>query len=282
MGSTHPPLESLLTFSQNCLEGFEHSRLNRISILRKEIHQIFEELIESEIDARLARWILDDRQVSGPACSPHHAIAAEVVLPELALRSLARSPGGFVAPSDDAQPPEFPFGSMLELRDDVTLELRLPFRRVPVSEDASAALRSLEHFARCKARCIGDDSIDLLICHAPGLFPSCQLLPFPALDALQMARTVSSPISDALSSQSGSEHYSVRQVSPAPINARAAMPRARPRLHLIPRLRRRLATSVGRWSSVVGSSRSHFPRLPPVRISLPQSSLGRAAVFVRN
>jgi len=281
MGSTHPPLESLLTFSQNCLEGFEHSRLNRISILRKEFHQIFEELIEFEIDARLARWILDDRQVSGPACSPHHAMASEVVLPELALRSFARSTGGLVAPSDDAVPPEFPFGSMLELRDDVTLELRLPFRRVPVSEDASAALRSLEHFARCKARCIGDHSIDLLICHAPGLLPRCQLLPFPALDALQTARTVSSPISDALSTKSGAEHYSVRQVSPIPINARA-MPRVRPRLHLIPRLRRPIATSVGRWSCAVGSSRSHFPRLPLVRISLRQSSLGRSAVVVRN
>ena len=31
MGSTHPPLESLLRFSQNCLEGFELSRLNRIA-----------------------------------------------------------------------------------------------------------------------------------------------------------------------------------------------------------------------------------------------------------
>lgn len=281
MGTTHPPLESLMTFSQNCLEGFEHSRLNRISILRKEFHQIFEELIQFEIDARLARWILDGRQVSGPACSPHHAIAAEVVLPELALRSLARSAGDLVAPGDDALPPELPFGSILELRDDVTFELRLPFRRVPVSGNASAALRSLEHFARCNARSIGDHSIDRLNCRTPGLLPRCPLLPFPELDALQIARTVSSPIRHPLSSASGPEHYTVRQVLTVPTNARAT-PLARLGLRLMPRLCRRLATSVGRWSSVVGSSRSHSPRPPLVRVSLRQSSLARAAVFLRN
>lgn len=46
MGSTHPPLESLLRFSQNCLEGFELSRLNRIANLRKEFQEILAEWIE--------------------------------------------------------------------------------------------------------------------------------------------------------------------------------------------------------------------------------------------
>ena len=55
MGSTHPPLESLLKLSQNCLEGFELSRLNRISNLRKEFHDVLVEWIEFEIEARFAR-----------------------------------------------------------------------------------------------------------------------------------------------------------------------------------------------------------------------------------
>jgi hypothetical protein len=281
MGSTHPPLESLMTFSQNCLEGFEHSRLNLISNLHKEFHEIFEELIQFEIDARLARWILEGRQASGADSLANQTPPAEFVPPEFALRGLAHGPGQLGTPGDDLLASEFPFDSMLELRDDVTLELRMPFRRVPVSQDASAALRSLEHFARCKARSIGDHSIDLLNSRAPGLLPRCPLLPFSELDALQNSRSVSSPISHALSSTSGSEHYTVRQVSTVPMNARAML-LARPELHLIPRLRRRLATSVGRWSFVVGSSRNHLPRLPPVRVSPRQSSLRRTAVLLRN
>jgi hypothetical protein len=281
MGSTHPPLESLMTFSHNCLEGFEHSRLNRISILRKEFHEIFEELVQFEIDARLARWILEGRQASGIDSLANHTPPAEFVQPEFALRRLARGPGRLGTPGDGLLGSEFPFDSMLELSDGVTLEVRLPFRRVPVSQDASAALRSLEHFARCTAGSFGDHSIDLLIFREPGLLPHCPFQPFPELDALRSSRTVSSPISHAPSSTSGPGHCTLRLASTVPKNARA-LPLARHGLHLIPRLRRRLGTSVGRWSVVVGSSRSHLPRLPSVRPSLQQSSLRRTAILLRD
>lgn len=59
MGPTRPSLEYLLTCSNDGLESFELSRLNQASMLRKEARQVFEQLIEMEVDARLARCILE-------------------------------------------------------------------------------------------------------------------------------------------------------------------------------------------------------------------------------
>jgi hypothetical protein len=59
MSATRPPLEYLVTCSQMSLESVELSRLNHASNLRKEFHQILEEWIDAEVDARLARSILD-------------------------------------------------------------------------------------------------------------------------------------------------------------------------------------------------------------------------------
>jgi hypothetical protein len=62
MGDTRPPLEYLVSCSASALESMELARLNRASNLRKEIRQILEEWINSEVDARLARWILEFRR----------------------------------------------------------------------------------------------------------------------------------------------------------------------------------------------------------------------------
>jgi hypothetical protein len=62
MGVTRPPLEYLATCSQVALESFELSRLNQASNLRKELQEILDGWMESEVDARLARWILDCKQ----------------------------------------------------------------------------------------------------------------------------------------------------------------------------------------------------------------------------
>jgi len=62
MITAQPPLEYLITSSQAGLESFEHSRLWRCGNLRKELRDLFEECIEAETQARLARWILECRR----------------------------------------------------------------------------------------------------------------------------------------------------------------------------------------------------------------------------
>ena len=62
MGVTRPPLEYLATCSKIALESFELSRLNEASNLRKEVQQILQGWIDTEVDARLARWILESKQ----------------------------------------------------------------------------------------------------------------------------------------------------------------------------------------------------------------------------
>src|SRR5579863_478047 len=69
MSSTQLPLEYLVTSSEDCLEGFELARLNQISNLRKEFSQVFDEWVEAEIAARMARWVLAGRRSQGEGAS---------------------------------------------------------------------------------------------------------------------------------------------------------------------------------------------------------------------
>lgn len=71
MGPTRAPLEYLLTASGAALESFELSRLNRASNLRGELRDVVENWIETEVDARLARCILEvkRRQASRTSAS---------------------------------------------------------------------------------------------------------------------------------------------------------------------------------------------------------------------
>jgi hypothetical protein len=91
MSATRPPLNYLITCSQMSLESIELSRLNLASNLRKEFQQILEEWIDSEVDARLARSILEwrrahnspvGRQKHEPAESPQFQQLAMAFLPE--------------------------------------------------------------------------------------------------------------------------------------------------------------------------------------------------------
>ena len=62
MGFARPPLEYLITSSQTSLESFELSRLNAVANLRKEIRQVVDDWVEAEIEARIARWVLERRR----------------------------------------------------------------------------------------------------------------------------------------------------------------------------------------------------------------------------
>jgi hypothetical protein len=52
------PFEYLLTSSSASIESFHLSRLNAVANLRKELHELFEEWVEAEVQARLAQWLL--------------------------------------------------------------------------------------------------------------------------------------------------------------------------------------------------------------------------------
>jgi hypothetical protein len=95
MHGNQAPLEYLVTSSQTSLEAFELARLNRCANLRKEVREVLEEWIQMEVDARLARWILECRRVqSGSSGSlpgtPHNAGKDGQAIPFLAKRSGSR------------------------------------------------------------------------------------------------------------------------------------------------------------------------------------------------
>ncbi len=57
-GAIDRALEYLLTSSGASIESFRLSRLNAVANLRKELHEIFEEWVEAEVQARLAQRLL--------------------------------------------------------------------------------------------------------------------------------------------------------------------------------------------------------------------------------
>src|SRR5579863_644911 len=62
MASAQPPLEYLISSSEESLESFELSRLSNVANLRKELRTVLDEFVEAEIEARIARWILEGRR----------------------------------------------------------------------------------------------------------------------------------------------------------------------------------------------------------------------------
>jgi hypothetical protein len=62
MASAQPPFEYLISSSEESLESFELSRLSHVSNLRKELRTVLDEFVEAEIQARIARWILEGRR----------------------------------------------------------------------------------------------------------------------------------------------------------------------------------------------------------------------------
>ncbi len=62
MASAQPPLEYLISSSDAGLQSFELSRLAQVANLRKELRAILDEFVEAEIQARIARWILEGRR----------------------------------------------------------------------------------------------------------------------------------------------------------------------------------------------------------------------------
>jgi hypothetical protein len=77
------PLEYLFTSSEASIESFHLTRLNRVANLRKELHEIFEEWVEAEVQARLAQWLLARK-------NPERSAAAHPATIDSLGRSAAR------------------------------------------------------------------------------------------------------------------------------------------------------------------------------------------------
>jgi hypothetical protein len=166
MITAQPPLEYLITSSQAGLESFEHSRLWRSGNLLKELRDLFEECIEAETQARLARWILEcrrnhdaggysDRNLKSPA--PDFPLAAAAI-ENCTLPLFDEAPYYAEAPDmprlagQSAHACPFVFGHA---------ELAL-FERTPRPSRAADALNSLEQHVRSEA-----DAIDSCPCRSP-------------------------------------------------------------------------------------------------------------------
>jgi hypothetical protein len=93
MSVTRPPLDYLAKCSQMSLESVELSRLNLASNLRKEFQEILDEWIESEVDARLARSILEWRrgQDTAPIAPALETVARPARFEQLAIAFLPES-----------------------------------------------------------------------------------------------------------------------------------------------------------------------------------------------
>jgi hypothetical protein len=172
------PLEYLVTSSQTALEGFELSRLNQCANLRKELRQITDQWIEVEIEARMARWILECRRAQdshsnssspesttpatsgaltcgeGADVTPAKSSKAQAVLPRTSegqrrLRFTSTE-------KETAPPPLIPV---------ITLDSENPSRVVPARESLTqatailphgeAALRLLEQFVQFQSTSFG-------------------------------------------------------------------------------------------------------------------------------
>jgi hypothetical protein len=70
MKTTKPMLEYLATCSKTSLESFELARLNDRANLRKHMIELLDELIEVEIQARVAEWALRHRRNRATADRP--------------------------------------------------------------------------------------------------------------------------------------------------------------------------------------------------------------------
>lgn len=62
MKTTKPMLDYLATCSKISLESFELARLNDLSNLRQQMIEIVDEWVETDIQARIAEWILVRRR----------------------------------------------------------------------------------------------------------------------------------------------------------------------------------------------------------------------------
>jgi hypothetical protein len=161
MRAPQPPLEYLVTASQASLEAFELAQLNRSANLRKELRDILDEWLQTEIDARISRWILECRRAQNYDATPSLPAPPRepVRIGQLAMAFLPQAnPAGTRSAHIPAQawnengkcPPESPAPGMFcpsqDVRPPMTSSTTSPMPPPMTSKDAFASLRLLEKF----------------------------------------------------------------------------------------------------------------------------------------
>jgi hypothetical protein len=102
------PFEYLLTSSAASIESFHLSRLNAVANLRKELHELFEEWVEAEVQARLAQWLLARKNSENLAAAGSITIAstenrnAQIAATPSTTRSHTRTTTRHTAAADSA------------------------------------------------------------------------------------------------------------------------------------------------------------------------------------
>jgi hypothetical protein len=102
------PFEYLLTSSSASIESFRLSRLNAVANLRKELHELFEEWVEAEVQARLAQWLLARKNSENLAAAGSITIAstenrnAQIAATPSTTRSPTRTTTCHTAAADSA------------------------------------------------------------------------------------------------------------------------------------------------------------------------------------
>ena len=150
MERTRPPLDYLLTCSEAGLESFEMSRLNRIANLRRELRDVLDEWMEAEVNARVARWLLEcKRAESRAAGTPALLPPVSLLLGPQALPFLPPMPGADDSPSEQSGGTALPAGAPGDAPAGQTRGAT-----VPRGEQATG-LRQLERRARRTAGSLG-------------------------------------------------------------------------------------------------------------------------------
>jgi hypothetical protein len=157
MRDPQSPLEYLVTSSQTSLEAFELARLNRAANLRKELRDVLDEWMQTEIDVRMARWILECRRAQNTDSDSLAASPREPArIGQLAMSFLPESSGT----QSESVAPRIPhaLGEVSEERAlacrsrnprSAQVDAQPHFRsghRPMTSRDADASLRLLEQF----------------------------------------------------------------------------------------------------------------------------------------
>jgi hypothetical protein len=217
MSATRPPLEYLITCSQMSLESVELSRLNLAANLRKEFHEILEEWIDSEVDARLARSILEWRrarkspvreQIYEPKESPHFQQLAIAFLPE-----------GSDPPANDSLehgPDVFPGDASLAPRPRLSSEIARSNISSPrwtsLAKAAAASFGAIANLDECRPKTL----------NAPRKRSPTNLEPLRAsCDSVQVALQTSSALRSRMHQRNTSVAAAARRIS------RLAGPRGR-------------------------------------------------------
>jgi hypothetical protein len=160
--------------------------------------------------------------------------------------------------------------------------LGLPLRCLPVSQDAAAALRSLEHLARLEARSIGDQSIDQLNCDAPD--SSLPFLPYTPREPVHELRSISTRMSYVFAGTKRAVHHIVRYSSTLVTSDRPTSlePIALSEVNVSPHSRPVASRLSSEFVFALRRTQSDPCRPSPFQLSTRQLSLRRTAVLLRN